>query len=90
MTQASLNLADCPTGPAAYRIHSVAGGPAMQTRLRHMGLAPGKILVKRSGQLFCGPVVVRIHGTELAIGHRTAQRIFLEPVDDTPDPGRQS
>jgi Fe2+ transport system protein FeoA len=89
MTQPPLNLADCPAG-IAYRIRTVAGGQALQLRLQHMGLAPGKPVIKRSDQLFRGPVVVRVQSTELAIGHRTAQRILLEPVDETPGPGRQS
>ena len=89
MTQPFLTLANCLCGPA-YRIQTVAGGAEIQVRLQQMGLAPGKIVVKRSGQLFRGPVVVRIQGTELAIGHCAAQRIFLEPVDVSPDPGRQS
>ena len=83
-----LSLAACKSG-AAYRVVAIRGGPGLELRLRHLGLSQGQTLRKRSGQFFRGPVVIRVQSTELAIGHRMASSIFVEPVHETSGADRQ-
>lgn len=71
-----LTLASCPTGQAC-RVAEIAE-EGLRRRLEQLGLAPGKIVVKVGGQLFNGPVVVRIGSTELALGRGMAQRVRVE------------
>jgi ferrous iron transport protein A len=74
-----LSLAHGDTG-GRYRVTAIVGGERLSLRLRDLGLAPGTLLCKVSGQLFRGPVVVRFQGTELALGHRTACKVMVEPA----------
>jgi len=50
-------------------------------RLEAMGLREGKRITKISGLPFRGPVVVQAGGTRVALGHRMAARILVEPVE---------
>lgn len=76
-----LTLASCGA-EARWRVKAVHGGAELKRRLASMGLCEGKSVYKLGGQLFAGPVVVRISSTELAIGHRTAGQVEVEPVAD--------
>ncbi len=90
MADTQSTLADCTIG-RRYRVAHIDGGEALVRRLHSLGLALDKTIVKTGGQLFHGPVMVRIQHTELAIGHRTAARIRVEPITHAaPDPLRQS
>lgn len=79
MHSSDLNLAHGETG-GRYRVLAIHGGETLNARLRVLGLTPGTLLCKISGQLFRGPVVVRFQGTELALGHRMACKILVEPA----------
>ena len=58
------------------------GGHAMSSKLDSLGIRPGKIITKVSGQLMGGPVLLRQNSTEVAIGFGMASRIFVQlPVD---------
>jgi ferrous iron transport protein A len=57
---------------------SIEGGRGMGERLRAMGLRPGVMITKTSGQPLRGPVTLRLGSTEIAVGHRMAQRILVE------------
>ncbi len=57
---------------------SIEAGRGMTERLRDMGLRPGVMVTKTSGQPLRGPVTLRLGSTEIAVGHRLAQRIWVE------------
>lgn len=54
------------------------GGHGMIRRLEVMGVRPGVIVTKRSAQPMRGPVIIGVHGTELALGFGIACRIQVE------------
>ena len=59
-------------------IHNIHGGREVRRRLNHLGIHPGDhIEVVQSGY-FGGPVVIKIHGTKVGIGHGMATKIEVE------------
>ncbi|MCX7757311.1 MAG: FeoA domain-containing protein [candidate division WOR-3 bacterium] len=61
-------------------IKEIKGSCAMLNRLCALGIIPGKTITKVSAMALRGPVVIRINGTEVALGYGMAKRIFVEPV----------
>ncbi|WP_456370384.1 transcriptional repressor [Thermodesulfatator atlanticus] len=60
------------------RVERFSGGSKAQGRLASMGLMVGDVLEIINN---CGPVIVSVRGTRLAIGQGLAQKIFVTPVD---------
>ncbi len=60
------------------RVTRFLGGPKMQHRLAAMGLTPGDELEVINN---CGPVIVSVRGTRLALGHGVASKILVTPLD---------
>lgn len=59
-------------------IAQISGGHGLIRRLETMGVRPGVTIVKRSSQPLRGPVTIRVHGSELALGYGIACRIHVE------------
>lgn len=59
-------------------IHNIQGGLDVRLRLNHLGVHPqDKIEVIQSGY-FGGPVVIKVHGIKVGIGHGMARKIEVE------------
>lgn len=59
----------------------IQGGWGVRQRLNRMGIHPGdRILVKRSG-VMGGPILVQVHGTEVAMGRGMARKVFVTRVE---------
>lgn len=57
----------------------VRGGCGLRRRLEALGFVPGAILsVISAGD--CGPIIVNIKSTRLAIGRGVAHQIIVQPV----------
>lgn len=60
------------------RVVDIQGGLGFRQRLFHLGIHEGDILtVKRSG-ILGGPILIEVHGTEIALGRGMAKRILVE------------
>ena len=58
----------------------IEGGWRVRQRLNQMGIHPDdQILVKRSGAMG-GPILIQIHGTEVAIGRGMARKIIVKEI----------
>lgn len=57
------------------KVKSINGGIGAQNKLEAMGLRTGKIIKKKSAQVFRGPITIEIDGRQLAIGHGMAKKI---------------
>ena len=63
-------------------VREIQGGWGVRQRLNQMGIHPGdKLYVKRSSTMK-SPVLIRIHGTEVAVGLGIAQKVMVSPVDE--------
>jgi Fe2+ transport system protein FeoA len=59
-------------------VQDIKGGHGIRQRLSHLGLHPqDKIEVIRSGYVG-GPVLIKLHGMEVGIGHGMAEKVEVE------------
>ena len=59
-------------------VRDIRGGHGIRHRLNNVGLHPrDSIEVIRSGYVG-GPVIIRVHGVEVGIGHGTAEKIEVD------------
>lgn len=58
----------------------IEGGWGVRQRLNQMGIHPGdRILVKRSG-VMGGPILIQVHGTEVALGRGMARKVIVSEI----------
>jgi len=76
-----MSLVDLQAGQEGVVV-GISGGHGLLRRLEALGIRPGKKVAKISSMLLRGPVVVRVDGTQLAIGFGMASRVMVE-VDAT-------
>lgn len=58
-------------------VRKVEGGYGLQKRLENLGIRPDQEIVKVSEMLLAGPVVVRVQGTEVALGRGMATKVSV-------------
>lgn len=55
----------------------IQGGWGARQRLNRMGIHPGdRLLVKRSA-IMGGPILVQVHGTDVAVGRGMARKVLV-------------
>jgi ferrous iron transport protein A len=63
------------------RVVDVQGGWGVRRRLGQMGIHPGdRVTVLRYGALG-GPILIEVHGFQVALGRGIASRILVEDVE---------
>jgi len=71
-----LTLDSVPNG-REVRIVEIKGGWGIRQRLNQMGINTGDVIfVKRSG-IMGGPILIRVHGTEVALGRGMAKKVIV-------------
>jgi len=71
------HLACCRPGQRV-RVKRIDGGWGMRQRLGQLGIHPGdEIIVTRGGALG-GPIVISVHGIQVAIGRGMARKIKVD------------
>ena len=73
-----VNLARMEEGRTGI-ISGIIGGGRFRLKLESMGIRPGSKVTKKSNLFHRGPVVLYVGGMEVAIGHRMARRILVNP-----------
>ncbi len=73
-----INLARMEDGKTGV-ISSIIGGGRFLLKLESMGIHPGSRVTKITNLFNRGPVIIHVGGTEVAIGHRMARRILINP-----------
>jgi ferrous iron transport protein A len=74
-----LTLLD-PAANKRARVVAVQGGWGVSRRLAQLGIHPGDIITVLRHGAFGGPVLIEIHGYQVALGRGVAARILLEEV----------
>ncbi len=59
------------------RIERFLGGVQMKNRLSAMGIIPGEEIEIINN---CGPIIISVKGSRLALGHGIAQKILVSPL----------
>lgn len=62
------------------RIIDVQGGWGVRRRLSQMGIHPGDIVTLLKYGAFAGPLLIEVHGFQLALGRNIASRILVEEI----------
>jgi len=63
------------------KVLDIQGGHGVRKRLSQMGIHPGDIItILRFGALR-GPILVEVHGSQVALGRGIASRIIVEEVE---------
>lgn len=69
---------DLVKGSQKVRVINISGGWGLRQRLGGLGIHPGdKITVKKSA-IMRGPILIDIHGNQVALGRGVARRIMVE------------
>ena len=59
---------------------AIHGGLGVRHRLNRMGIHPGdRLLVKRSG-IMGGPILIQVHGMEVAVGRGMAGKVVVREI----------
>jgi ferrous iron transport protein A len=59
----------------------IQGGPGVRQRLGQMGVHPGDMItILRYGALR-GPILIEIHGSQVALGRGIASKIIVEEME---------
>ena len=72
----------------AAKIVAIGGGHGLQRHLRQMGFHPGDAVSVSSRGAFRGPLLVSVHGSQIAIGRGIARKIEIKPVASRPSDER--
>ncbi len=71
-----LTLDSVPKGKEV-KIVEIRGGWGIRQRLNQLGINIGdRVFVKRSG-IMGGPILVHVHGTEVALGRGMAKKVIV-------------
>ncbi|AEF96036.1 FeoA family protein [Methanotorris igneus] len=63
--------------PGVYVVKDILGGHGCKQRFYELGICPGKrITLINSGD--CGPILVRVGNTKIALGRGMASKIVVE------------
>jgi ferrous iron transport protein A len=62
------------------RMVAVQGGWGLRRRLAELGIHPGDIITVLQRGALGGPILIEIHGYQVALGRGVAARILVEEV----------
>lgn len=68
------------------RVLDIQAGHGLLRRLNHLGIHLGDTIRLSGRGAFRGPLLVQIHGTQVALGRGIARRILVEPLDKAAAP----
>jgi len=62
------------------KVISVSGGWGVRQRLGCLGIHPGDMLTIKKSAIMQGPILIKIHGNQVALGRGIASRILVEEM----------
>lgn len=71
-----IKLSDFPAG-ATGKVHSIAAGEELRSRLLAMGIYPGREIRRAEHSSLGGPIVAEVAGSTVALGHGMAEKILI-------------
>ena len=63
------------------RVVDIQGGWGIRGRLGQMGIHPGDLITVRRYGALRGPILIEVHGFQVALGRGIARRILVEGVE---------
>jgi len=62
------------------KVIRVSGGWGIRQRLGCLGIHPGDMITIKKSAIMRGPILINIHGNQVALGRGIASRIFVEVI----------
>jgi len=62
------------------KVVSISGGWGVRQRLGCLGIHPGDIITIKRSAIMQGPILIKIHGNQVALGRGVASRILVEVI----------
>lgn len=63
------------------KVIDIQGGQGMRQRLSQMGIHPGDIITMLRYGALRGPILIEVHGSQVALGRGIASRIIVEETE---------
>ena len=60
------------------KVVSISGGWEIRQRLGCLGIHPGDIIIVKRSAIMRGPILISVHGNQVALGRGVARRVVLE------------
>ncbi len=65
------------------KVVDIRGGPGVRQRLSQMGIHPGDIITILRYGVLRGPILIEIHGSQVALGRGIAAKVLVEEIEET-------
>lgn len=62
------------------KVISISGGWGVRQRLGCLGIHPGDIITIKRSAIMQGPILIKIHGNQVALGRGVASRVLVEAM----------
>ena len=62
------------------KVVNISGGWGIRQRLGCLGIHPGDMLTIMNSAIMQGPILVKIHGNQVALGRGIARKILVEAI----------
>jgi len=62
------------------KVANISGGWGVRQRLGCLGIHPGDMITIKRSAIMQGPILIKIHGNQVALGRGVASRIFVEVI----------
>ena len=63
------------------KVIDIYGGWGIRQRLGCLGIHPGDIITVRKSAIMRGPILISIHGNQVALGRGIAKKILVEVIE---------
>ena len=62
------------------KVVSISGGWGVRQRLGCLGIQPGDTITIKRSAIMQGPILIKIHGNQVALGRGVAGRVLVEAM----------
>ncbi|MGB6607881.1 MAG: FeoA family protein [Atribacterota bacterium] len=60
------------------KVVSISGGWGIRQRLGCLGIHPGDIITVKKSAIMRGPILISVHGNQVALGRGVARKVVME------------
>lgn len=60
------------------KVINISGGWGLRQRLGGLGIHPGDMIIVRKSAIMWGPILISVHGNQVALGRGIARRVIVE------------
>ena len=65
------------------RVVRIEGGHGMRRNLNQLGIHVGDVLFPARRGAFQGPLLITVHGMQVALGRGVARHVYVEPLQNS-------